>query len=298
MELRVSSAAPEKRIPYFFVSYAHDNAGDDDLLVRQFFHHLRADVRLYSTAHPDQVGFLDSDNLRAGHRWSPELVRALANCQVFLALCSPAYFSRPSCGKEWTVFDQRIRDHERHTGRLAPPALIPLFWVPVPVPALPAAVSAYQHRDDVFGPAYQRHGLRDLVRLDRHRDDYKIFVSALARRIVDLARHGLRPATGMPEFDAIPPAFPSPGDDRGPRRGSPGRAPEPPGHLPEQRVPLRPDSGQERKTRQEQKTGQEQKNRQEQKNGRQPATRTDNGDPRPILNPNLATKKITKDGQP
>ena len=48
MELRVSSAAPENRIPYFFVSYAHDSAGDDDLLVRQFFHHLRADVRLYS----------------------------------------------------------------------------------------------------------------------------------------------------------------------------------------------------------------------------------------------------------
>nr|MDT0659631.1 TIR-like protein FxsC [Micromonospora sp. DSM 115978] len=232
-------AAQEKPLPYFFVSYAHDDAGEDDTFVRTFFHDLRADVRLHSGVREDTVGFLDADHLRAGHRWSPELVRALGHCRVLIALCSPTYFSSPSCGKEWTAYEQRLRDHESRTRRPAPPSLIPLFWVPVPDRMLPAAVGAYQHRDDHFGAVYRRHGVRDLVRLVRHRDDYRVFVSTLARRIVALAPDGPPPTDRLPAFEVIKAAFPV---AEGPARTAPrdGRDPRD-ARLPDQRRPALPD---------------------------------------------------------
>lgn len=220
----------------FFVSYAHDSLGDDDRHVRQFFRDLRGEVSLHSAVVDGRVGFLDSDSLRIGHRWSPELVWALTHCQVFIALCSPLYFSRPSCGKEWTVFERRLAAHTSRTRRLAP-SLIPLFWVPMRDNDLPDVARRYQYRDDGFGPAYLEHGVRDLVRMTtRHQDAYQDFVTRLARRVVELTKqHQLSAAEYRPEFDSIPPAFPDPPTDpptdRAPGPTAPGpQGPNQPSH--------------------------------------------------------------------
>lgn len=226
------SSANSAESPAFFVSYAHDSLGDDDHHVRRFFRDLRGEVSLHSAVVDGHVGFLDSDSLHIGHRWSPQLVSALARCQVFIALCSPLYFSRPSCGKEWTVFERRLTAHAYRTRRLAP-SLIPLFWVPMRDHDLPAAARRYQYRDDRFGPAYLEHGVRDLVRMTtRHQDAYQDFVTRLARRVVELTKeHQLPAAEYRPEFDSIPPAFPDPpavpaSDPRSPAAGDPKQ----PGH--------------------------------------------------------------------
>src|SRR5262245_37056638 len=96
---RVGSLERNVLLPYFFVSYAHDQ-GHDDQHVRRFSEALRHDVLLLSSETLDsRVGFCDTD-LRVGSAWSPQLVEALCQCQAFIALCSPSYFARPSCGKE------------------------------------------------------------------------------------------------------------------------------------------------------------------------------------------------------
>jgi hypothetical protein len=191
--------------PLFFVSYAHD-FGEDDEYVRQFHVDLSRDVRLHSGLRDDRLGFCDT-SLQAGDRWSPALVDALRKCQVFLALCSPTYFNRPSCGKEWTIFARRLAAAPDAGPGGSAGSLLPLFWVPM---TMPAVAAPYQYRDRAFGPAYQEQGLRDLIRLTLNRDHYRSFVTALARRVLELAGQVRVPADRRrPEFDAVPPAFPA-----------------------------------------------------------------------------------------
>lgn len=189
---------------YFLVSYAHADPGEDEL-VRQFFTDLLSEVRLFSTLRDDRVGFLDT-TVRVGDQWSPTLMDALARCQTFVALCSRAYFARDACGKEWAVFTRRLAAYERETGGAAP-SLIPLFWVHDLAP-MPPALSSHQYHDHRLGAAYRENGVRDLVRLVRLRDDYQLFVSALARRVVELVERYRIPPHQRLDFAAIDAAFP------------------------------------------------------------------------------------------
>jgi hypothetical protein len=191
--------------PLYFVSYAHD-FGEDDGYVRRFHADLMHDVRLYTGLRGDDLGFCDAA-LRAGDLWSPALVDALRTCQVFLALCSPTYFSRPSCGKEWTIFTRRLAAAPaRRVGSTS--SLIPLFWVPTTMPD--DVAGPYQYRDHEFGAAYHDQGLRDLIRLADNDGHYKRFVAALARRVRDLVRAASVPAYGpRPAFDAVAASFPA-----------------------------------------------------------------------------------------
>ncbi|HEU5109298.1 MAG TPA: TIR-like protein FxsC [Micromonosporaceae bacterium] len=189
--------------PLFFVSYAHD-FGEDDEHVRRFHNDLSHDVRLHSGLRGDDLGFCDT-SLRAGDLWSPALVDALRRCQVLLALCSPTYFNRPSCGKEWSLFERRLAEMPKGR-RGATSSLLPLFWVPMEMPAVAAP---YQYRDRALGSLYGQRGLRDLIRQSRHRDQYRDFVSALAVRVIDLAgRVRVPPYRRRPEFDEVEAAFP------------------------------------------------------------------------------------------
>lgn len=227
--------------PYFFVSYAHDQ-GDGDRYVNEFYRDLSADVALHSGEDKDRVGFCDA-TLRVGDRWSPALVQALRTCQVFLALCSPMYFSRPSCGKEWTIFTERLATLER-TSRERAASLIPLFWIQSPMPAI---AQPYQYRDSSLGEAYDKHGLRDLLYLKDTPDRYLYhrFVGALAKRIVHLVgQHDIPPHPWHPEFDSVRAAFPASPSGLSPSGPSPSgssptgdrRGPGPAGQLPTPRT--------------------------------------------------------------
>jgi hypothetical protein len=208
------------RWPYFFTSYAHD-LGEDDVHVQQFHAALAHEVQLFSGMRGDDIGFCDA-RLRVGDLWSPALVTALRTCQVFVALCSPTYFKRASCGKEWSIFTRRL-DGLGQRGHGPASSLVPLFWVPMTMPDIAAR---YQHRDANLGEAYREYGLRDLIRLDDNRDHYRRFVTALAQRIVHLVgQFEIPPYPQRPEFDAIATAFAEPSTSAGrrtPHQAAPG----------------------------------------------------------------------------
>lgn len=187
---------------YFFLSYAR---GDDDIYVKKFFDELCREVRnLTGDPSDHQVGFLDVQGIPLGTPWSPQLINALSSCRVFLSLCSPGYFRRPACGKEWQVFAQRLAMHERITGRQAP-ALMPLVWTPTA--KMPKAAAGLQYHTESMGEPYRQLGLRQLVRLNRRVPLLRL-VSDLAEKVVATAREHALPGPGpVPHFDDITSAF-------------------------------------------------------------------------------------------
>jgi hypothetical protein len=195
--------------PLFFLSYARSSDRDDSY-VQRFFDDLSHEVEALSGTR-GKVGFLDTPPL-AGERSPAALLEALNTCQVFIALSSPRYFASSWCGLEWAAFERRLAPAERRTGQPAS-ALIPLSWVPSPMPAV---ASRYQYVDRALGDAYDRHGLRDLIRrADRDDVGYQSFVHALARRIISVAgESAVPPEPEPPDLETITPAFPDrpPGD--------------------------------------------------------------------------------------
>ncbi len=110
-------------------------------------------------------------------------MQALSQCQTFIALISPRYLLSEPCGREWTVFADRLRELERGAQDL--PALLPLLWLPPQ--QLPEVVAARQYRNHNMPDAYDRTGLRQIIRLQRHHDDYLDMVTNLARQVVSIA---------------------------------------------------------------------------------------------------------------
>jgi FxsC-like protein len=187
---------------YFFLSYAR---GDDDVYVRKFFDELSKEVRnLTGDPSGQQVGFLDVQGIPLGSSWSPQLIEALSTCRVFISLCSPSYFRRPACGREWQVFASRLYAYQQNTG-VRPPALMPLVWTPTT--QMPELASSLQYHTDEMGDAYRRDGLRQLVRLNRRAPLLRL-VSNLAKKIVETAQTYRLPGPGpVPKFDEIVNAF-------------------------------------------------------------------------------------------
>jgi FxsC-like protein len=187
---------------YFFLSYAR---GDDDVYVKKFFDELSKEVRNLTGDPSDyQVGFLDVRGIPLGSSWSPQLINALSTCRIFISLCSPSYFRRPACGKEWQVFAHRVALHEGQTGIQAP-VLMPLIWTPTA--AMPEIASRLQWHTESLGEPYRQQGLRQLVRLNRRRHLLQL-VSTLAEKIVEAAHTHRLPTPGpLPDFDDIVNAF-------------------------------------------------------------------------------------------
>jgi hypothetical protein len=218
---------------YFFLSYAHGDP-QDDKWVAQFFADFSTEIRVLTGDRPvEVVGFHDHRNLRAGDLWPEELVDALSAALTFIPLCSPRYFRSRYCGQEWTVFADRVAAFRRSSGR-QPPSIIPVFWAWTEIPE---ALGDLHHRDPSFGAHYQADGLRELLRLERHRD-YRAFVRALAIRVHDVAtRFPLPAARQRPDFRSVPSAFGAhTGPPDPPTPGPPAPLPDP--HQPrEQHTP-------------------------------------------------------------
>ncbi|WP_255650049.1 TIR-like protein FxsC [Frankia sp. ArI3] len=198
---------------YFFLSYARLDIKDGPFLNR-FFLDLRREVRA-RCGHPslDDVGFLDTSNIRPGAAWPNELSDALRRCRTFVAICSRSLFASENCGREWQVFDDRLRAQEAN-GAIRPPALLPVIWTPLrPTPAILSGLQ-YSHRD--LGEGYATHGLRYLLQLKRNYDEYQEFLVALANRIIFLAEESPPPVHGSrPRLRCGPQRFRA-GGDRGP----------------------------------------------------------------------------------
>jgi FxsC-like protein len=184
---------------YFFLSYAR---GNDDPYVERFYEDLCDEVRVLVGERPStEVGFLDRRSIRPGEMWSSRLIEALNRCETFIALCSPDYFLSEACGREWEIFAQRSRNAREAAGT----ALLPLMWLPQR--RLPPSAQAVHYVNDSFGDIYASSGLRQMLRLQRHRDDYLDFVNRLAERIVQSADIDPLPPSYESSFDSITSAF-------------------------------------------------------------------------------------------
>lgn len=215
----MTSAEPDL---YFFLSFAGEN-DTDDARVARFFAELSEEVGVEAgvgRAEHSSLGFLSIVNLRLGTDWSEEIASALGRCRVFVALCSPSYFASASCGVEWRAFTDRLAAYEREHHRPAP-ALLPVCWVPM---RMPAVADAIQYTDRQLSEPMARHGLRTLMRLEKHRDDYQVFVSELARLIVAVgAEHAVPRRWVDRDYYRLPRAFPAPPAPPPPRSPPPKR---------------------------------------------------------------------------
>lgn len=165
-------------MPYFFFSYAR---ADDDGHLNRFYRDLREAVRSRTGLRADEIGFRDQANLPVGVTWTSELGTALATARVFVALCSPSYFASDTCGREWQMFSELARQRQARGGTV-PVNLLPIVWIPST--NMPEIASRVQHSHEELGKLYMREGLQFLARLKRYRDEYHLFVTRLAERIV------------------------------------------------------------------------------------------------------------------
>ena len=182
---------------HFFLSYAR---ADEDGYIAKFFDDLAREVRRQSGMNGDEAGFQDYASMRVGTPWAQDLFDALNTSPTFVALCSPSYFTSEFCGREWTLFSARAERYRQQHGEL-PKTLVPVIWVPAR--DVPDPVRQLQLTDPELGEIYAREGVYHLLRLRKYRQDYLIFLRALANRLLDVARRHRTPSldAGYPLAD-------------------------------------------------------------------------------------------------
>lgn len=183
--------------PLFFLSYARDGNGTDNvpahevrLQVIRFFEDLSENVARLTARRPGaDPGFMDR-TIRAGTRWSDELLSALGTCQVFIALICGAYTTSEWCAMEWDGFSQRqVADA---TGNPGP--LVPVIWAPYPRNRIPHIITDLEWFSPGSAPNanilgdYEEFGLSGLL-WTKQEDSYRVIVWRLARHIADFCHN-------------------------------------------------------------------------------------------------------------
>lgn len=195
---RLAIPEVDHQSPLFFLSYAHSQvftlnmgeARERNRRFAQFFGDLSENVaELVSRPTGSDPGYMDR-SISEGKRWTPELLKAIGTCQVFVALLSPAYFDSPWCGFEWHAFAQRRVISHMHEEASNQTAIIPVIWAPARDRDVPAVVKAvqwfYPRNMPRAGIAlqYESDGVVGLLQLDY--EAYKWVVWRLAQRIADI----------------------------------------------------------------------------------------------------------------
>ena len=204
----------------FFTSYARDNSRNaiDESELQKFISDLQNEIRQLAPPATAEIAFFDTHTIESGDDWPQSLAHALSTSRVCVALYSPTYFNSKWCGKEFQVFC------DRRDAWLAQPAnaasqariLLPVIWIPPR--QLPASVRHLQSKNDKYPKPYREDGLRQLIRLNKFRDDYNEFLTILAEEIVDAAL-----ATPLPDLQPYPSlsSVPSAFEERAPAWGQP-----------------------------------------------------------------------------
>jgi hypothetical protein len=113
----VKERACDTDAPYhFFISYAHKDTVEVDLLLEQLL-----------SRKPSLRVFRDKLRLDVGQSWQSELDTALENCQHVIAVYSPAYLKSKMCLEEFNM--ARLRHRESPT-----PVLTPVYLRETPLP--------------------------------------------------------------------------------------------------------------------------------------------------------------------
>lgn len=194
---------------YFLLSYAHTPPlpdqldGELDQWVTRFFRDLsglvteKADLRSGIAG-----GFHDLDVPIEADRQAA-FNEAMETAEVFVPLCSPAYFARNRTGREWACYQERLLQ-----GGVSDPAsrFLPVLWIPLPGsqerPELERALELGEN-----SPAYRDLGLQGLARLQQYHTEYESITERLADRIVELAEESPVGPSSAPALDQVAGAF-------------------------------------------------------------------------------------------
>lgn len=179
--------------PLFFLSYAHSTLSAQDLEslgpdhdVVRFFSDLSKQVAgLVSRRTGADPGFMDW-SISAGRKWTNELLWAIGNCEVFIALLSGPYTSSHWCGKEWFGYCQRrVISDGRPNPRLP---IIPVVWAPYPEELTPKVILDVQRFSPGVVPGinvraeYELYGVSGLL-WNLREASYRAVVWRLAQEI-------------------------------------------------------------------------------------------------------------------
>lgn len=218
MESGSSAGAPPNGHPLFFVSRAGPTEGD--ALFERFFADLRRSVAARLDL-PDHAGLGYTAQPTSSTR---QIAQALAVCRVFIPLWSPRYFTDALCGREWTVFRERVT---AVGGRSLKRYFAPVTWAPVAPAMMPFAARAVDRAGGRDERPDEAHGLYALMsdaldeRTDRRETEpggceplYRIVVDGVAEAVADASRELLRP-TEPADLERARNAFAKPGPSLG-----------------------------------------------------------------------------------
>lgn len=162
---------------YFYLSYAHL---DLDPYLEQFFHDLEAELKLLTGQ--SASGFMDRRDVPLVDPFNSAIADALGRSHVLVALYSPAYFQSEFCGKEWAVFLSGRGNTSDATG------ILPVLWSPPGILRnVPEVAARIQHTDATFPDAYNKQGLRYILRLSKPKGDYFKFIAVFAQMLFQAA---------------------------------------------------------------------------------------------------------------
>jgi hypothetical protein len=189
----------DPRSPLFFLSYAHAQAIKRDRRRKsernrrfvKFFEDLSENVaELVSRPAGSDPGYMDDRSIDSGQRWTPELLKAIGTCQIFVALLSPIYLDSQWCSWEWNAFEQR-RVFSYPEGELSDDtAIVPVIWAPVREKDAPNVVQEvlWFYPPDMpktdTAASYENDGVVGLLQVDEAA--YQAVVWKVAQRIAEI----------------------------------------------------------------------------------------------------------------
>jgi FxsC-like protein len=209
---------------WFFLSYARRNdlsygrigGGKDRQLIPQFYQDLAREMISRGPASiprtETEVGFFDQAGIETGDIWDETLAIALRTSRVLVCLYSRGYFESEYCGKEFQVFQSRVRDYSITRKATHLPLIIPVLWhCPDKYPSLPTCISDIQYAHNEFGSVYAAEGLEYIMRLQKCRDNYEEFLMKFADKLIAIAEeHSMPILAECPPLKTIQSAFHAP----------------------------------------------------------------------------------------
>jgi hypothetical protein len=184
---------PSQPGPAFFLSYARaaqrgtrvSRTAAANQSIRKLFDDLSERLLQMVPLEPGHdLGFMDS-HIETGTEWTPELLKTLSTCRVFVALLSEPYLHRSEwCPMEWHLFSRRRVTQVRPGAQFAS-GMIPVTWTPMrlPTPPLVRKVQRFQPTDlpaEIL-EMYDKHGLFGMSQIDA--EAYKAVTWVLASEI-------------------------------------------------------------------------------------------------------------------
>lgn len=166
--------------PLFFMSYAREDTAEH---VTLFFDALCERLSAYFPE-ANKLGFLDTHDIGLGQAWPAAVAEALSTAPLLIPLYSPRFFTRLECGREVTVFLDRIQQY----GATSAPSrsILPVWWIRQRCRVHPCLESI---RHDLPGAAtaYARVGLEPMMNnRQTRRNVVQTFAQAFAEQIISV----------------------------------------------------------------------------------------------------------------